>query len=194
MTPASVTDYDRDAVAKRTNKPAHSANRGGGKEESSSFGRSLRQQRELRKITLREVSEATKINIRYLEALERDEFQFLPGGAFTRGFIRSYARHIGIDEDEAINSYLYELRNQQEEAEPDADQPAKSGGDSVSTLMTHYEIAAGTDDRRRRRARILVVVLAVVVLAAAVAGVTLWLTGGFDSLGAIFSGSPGATK
>jgi cytoskeletal protein RodZ len=79
---------------------------------SLSFGEILRRERELRRIPLRDVSEATKINIRYLEALERNEFDFLPAGAFTRGFVRSYARFIGTDENEMINAYLYEVGQQ----------------------------------------------------------------------------------
>jgi cytoskeletal protein RodZ len=82
---------------------------------SLSFGECLRRERELRRISLRDVSEATKINIRYLEALERNDFTFLPAGAFTRGFIRSYARYIGTDENEMINAYLYELGVQEKE-------------------------------------------------------------------------------
>jgi cytoskeletal protein RodZ len=80
---------------------------------SLSFGEVLRRERELRRIPLRDVSEATKINIRYLEALERNEFDFLPAGAFTRGFVRSYARFIGADESEMINAYLFEVSLQE---------------------------------------------------------------------------------
>jgi cytoskeletal protein RodZ len=160
-------------VANKADKPAHSSPAGGGDDGSPSFGESLRRQRELRKISLREVSEATKINIRYLEALERNDFTFLPGGAFTRGFIRSYARHIGIDEDEAINAYLYELREQQSPEESPESEPGM-GQDGFTQILDHYEIAAGTDDRRRRRARVLVLVLALVLLAA-IAGGVIWL-------------------
>jgi cytoskeletal protein RodZ len=140
------------------------------------------------------VSEATKINIRYLEALERNEFTFLPGGAFTRGFIRSYARHIGIDEDEAINAYLYELHEQQAPDEGGAAEP-KPGQDTFTRILDHYEIAAGTDDRRRERARMVVVLIAVVLLAALVGGI-VWLVTSDVLAPAAISGwiAPGAVR
>lgn len=83
--------------------------------QMASFGDSLRRQRELRRISLREISESTKINVRYLEALERNDFTHLPGGAFTKGFIRAYARYIGADENEIINAFLFEVSRQQQE-------------------------------------------------------------------------------
>ncbi len=75
----------------------------------SSFGEELKRERELRDISLKEISEATKISIRFLEALEQDNFDILPGGVFNRGFIRAYARFIGIDGEEMVNAYLHEL-------------------------------------------------------------------------------------
>jgi len=77
-----------------------------------SFGKELRRERELRGIGLREVAEATKINIRYLEAMERDDFEHLPGGVFNRGFVRAYAQFIGVDPDAMVNSYLMEEQAQ----------------------------------------------------------------------------------
>ena len=73
-----------------------------------SFGEALKRERESRQISLREISEATKINIRYLEALEEDRFKSLPGGIFTRGFIRAYATFIGIDPEKTVGKYLAE--------------------------------------------------------------------------------------
>ena len=78
------------------------------------FGAELRRERELRGIPLREIAEATKINLRFLEALERDDFAGLPGGLFTRGFIRAYAHHIGADPDRLVNTYLYQVNQEQE--------------------------------------------------------------------------------
>jgi hypothetical protein len=75
----------------------------------ASFGETLKRERELREITLREVSEATKINIRYLEALEANRFENLPGGLFNKGFIRAYAAYIGLDGEAMVTSYLQEV-------------------------------------------------------------------------------------
>ena len=77
-----------------------------------SFGETLKRERELRQISLREISEATKINLRYLEALERDDFRHLPGGVFNKGFVRAFAQFIGIDADAMVTAYLDEERSQ----------------------------------------------------------------------------------
>jgi cytoskeletal protein RodZ len=79
----------------------------------ASFGESLKRERELREITLRQISEATKINLRYLEALEQNRFDALPGGLFNKGFIRAYAKYIGIDGEAMVDSYLQELKSRQ---------------------------------------------------------------------------------
>jgi cytoskeletal protein RodZ len=79
----------------------------------SSFGETLRRERELRQISLREIAEATKINLRYLDALERDDFRHLPGGVFNKGFVRAYAQFIGIDPETMVTAYLDEERRQQ---------------------------------------------------------------------------------
>lgn len=78
-----------------------------------SFGETLKRERELRQISLREIAEATKINLRYLEALERDDFRHLPGGVFNKGFVRAFAQFIGIDADAMVTAYLDEERSQE---------------------------------------------------------------------------------
>jgi cytoskeletal protein RodZ len=63
-------------------------------------------ERERRNISLEEISLSTKINIRYLTAIEQGHFEELPGGIICKGFLRAYARQIGMDEEQAINGYL----------------------------------------------------------------------------------------
>jgi cytoskeleton protein RodZ len=70
------------------------------------FGDNLRREREMRGITLTEISESTKISKRWLQALEEEQFSLLPGGVFNRGFVRAYARFLGISEDAAVADYL----------------------------------------------------------------------------------------
>jgi len=96
----------------------------------SSFGDELRRERELRRISLREVAEATKINLRYLEALERNDFEHLPGGIFNRGFVKAYAQFIGIDAETMVTAYIHEAQNQQ------ADERAPSSGTGRSVQHT----------------------------------------------------------
>jgi cytoskeletal protein RodZ len=71
-----------------------------------SFGSWLRQQREIREIALREIAETSKISLRYLEALEQDRFHLLPAPVFARGFLREYARYVGLDGDEVVNYFI----------------------------------------------------------------------------------------
>lgn len=74
----------------------------------TTFGEELRRERELRGISLREVAEATKINIRFLEALERNDFASLHGGLYNRGIVRAYCEFIGVDAEGMVNAYLLE--------------------------------------------------------------------------------------
>ena len=72
----------------------------------SAFGERLRRERQLRGISLDEIAAATKIGTRLLRALEEGQFELLPGGIFNKGYVRAYARHIGIDEERAVADYL----------------------------------------------------------------------------------------
>ena len=69
------------------------------------FGERLKRERELRGVSLDEVSVATRINTKYLEALETEQWDQLPGGVFNRGFIRTIARYLGMNEDGMISEY-----------------------------------------------------------------------------------------
>jgi cytoskeletal protein RodZ len=71
------------------------------------FGESLRKERELRGITLEDISAQTKVNIRFLEAIEHDDLSVLPAKAFAKGFLRSYARAVGLDEDLVLTNFEY---------------------------------------------------------------------------------------
>ena len=72
----------------------------------ATFGTRLRVEREQRGITLDQISRSTKIGTRFLQALEQDRFDQLPGGIFNKGFIRAYARFLGLDEEQAVSDYL----------------------------------------------------------------------------------------
>ena len=72
----------------------------------ASFGLRLKQEREKKSVTLDDISLTTKISTRMLRALEEERFDQLPGGIFNKGFIRAYARCLGMDEEQAIADYL----------------------------------------------------------------------------------------
>ena len=92
------------------------------------FGTWLRSQREARGVSLREIADSTRISLRYLEALEMDRFDALPAPVFARGFLREYARVVGLDADEVVNLFLVAANAGQspEEAAPPAPSRSKS--------------------------------------------------------------------
>jgi len=75
--------------------------------ELASFGEELRREREIRGISLKEIADATKISKRFLDAIERNDHRTLPAPVFTRGFIREYARYLGLSQDEIVNRYNF---------------------------------------------------------------------------------------
>jgi hypothetical protein len=77
------------------------------------FGEKLRKQREQQGIGLDAISDTTKISTRMLRALEDEHFDQLPGGVFNKGFVRAYARQVGLNEEEAIADYLAAVRESQ---------------------------------------------------------------------------------
>jgi cytoskeletal protein RodZ len=72
-----------------------------------SFGENLRRERELRGISLREIADDTRIGIRFLQALEQDRIDLLPGGIFRRTFVRQYANHLGLDAEKVVAEFIY---------------------------------------------------------------------------------------
>ena len=97
-----------------------------------SVGEELRRERLLRHVTLQEVAEATKISHNQLEALEQNDFARLPGGVYTRNFIRAYAKYIGASEESMINTYLLQVQQAQSAAEaaPAAEGEPRRGSDA----------------------------------------------------------------
>jgi cytoskeleton protein RodZ len=94
-----------------------------------SFGQHLRRERELRGVSRDEVCAATRIGPRFLDALENEQWELLPGGIFNRGFIRAIARFLGLDEDDLVAEYDLAITERQGDAPmPDvtpAPQPAR---------------------------------------------------------------------
>lgn len=74
------------------------------------FGEHLKREREMRGVSLEEVSAATRISTRFLEAIEKEQWEELPGGVFNRGFIRAIARFLGLDEDGLVAEYALETK------------------------------------------------------------------------------------
>src|SRR4051794_16481015 len=69
------------------------------------FGSTFKQAREAKGLTLGQIAGETRIGTRFLEAIEKEEFNLLPGGIFSRGFIRSYADRLGLDVEKTIAEF-----------------------------------------------------------------------------------------
>lgn len=78
-------------------------------------GERLKEARERQKVSLHVIAEKTNISVRFLDAIEKNQFDKLPGGIFTRGFIRSYAVQVGLDPDAAVAHFLADEPGAREE-------------------------------------------------------------------------------
>jgi cytoskeletal protein RodZ len=119
------------------------------------FGGKLRQARERRGISLRQIAATTKISAAALEALERNDISKLPGGIFSRAFVRSYAVEVGLDPDETVREFLDGFN---QEAAPTAE--------SVTASVPEEEVAF--ENRQRIAALMLKIGAGVIVVLAAV--------------------------
>jgi cytoskeletal protein RodZ len=77
------------------------------------FGESLKREREMRGVTIEEVSSATRIATRFLRAIEDEKWDQLPGGVFNRGFVRAVARYLGLDEENIVAEYTLAVGDRQ---------------------------------------------------------------------------------
>ena len=74
------------------------------------FGEHLRREREMRGVSLEEIAGATRISTRFLDALEKEAWDRLPGGVFNRGFVRTVARFLGLEEETLLAEYALATR------------------------------------------------------------------------------------
>jgi len=130
-------------------------------EPTVDFGTFLRQAREKRGISLQQVSVTTKISARVLDALERNDASKLPGGIFSRAFVRSYAREVGLEPELAVASFVAAF-------------PEESGAEEMPSATTAED--AETFESRRRVATTLVqlLVVSLVVVVLGLIYVTMW--------------------
>ena len=110
-----------------------------------SFGEKLKLEREKRKISLDEISSTTKIGTRMLQALEEEKFGQLPGGIFNKGFVRAYARVVGLDEDQAVADYL------QASGDAPVAKPETANRDGAPRDAASRDAAARDEDNRISR-------------------------------------------
>lgn len=119
----------------------------GGKRRMGSFGDRLKKEREQRGVTLEDISLNTKIGTRLLRALEDEKFDQLPGGIFNKGFVRAYARHLGLDEDQTIADYMEALGAGRPNPEPEA-LPIPAPVDRRDSTPSQRQVRGEQDDGR----------------------------------------------
>jgi cytoskeleton protein RodZ len=107
-----------------------------------SFGENLKREREKRNITLEQISQSTKIGTRMLQALEEDRFTQLPGGIFNKGFVRAYARCVGLDEDQTVTDYL-EASGDVPPVQPEVPAPEPVPRVEATTQLQHRQLPWG---------------------------------------------------
>ena len=122
----------------------------------SDFGTAMRRLREARGVSLRDIANTTKISVSALEALERNDMSRLPGGIFSRAFVRAYAVEVGIDPEETVRDFIVQF--------PD---------DSVTAGSPHEPRASYDPDEPVRRSP---VAIAAVVAISVLIGVILFFT------------------
>ncbi|MBS1792719.1 MAG: helix-turn-helix domain-containing protein [Acidobacteria bacterium] len=104
---------------------------------SLTLGEKLRQAREERGISISEVAEQTRISPHYLDSIENDDYRTLPGGIFNKGFVKSYAKYVGLDEQEALQDYARLISSQdgEQEDQPKTYRPEVLTDDRASSSM-----------------------------------------------------------
>lgn len=125
----------------------------------SDFGGKLRQARERRGVSLRQIAASTKISIAALEALERNDVSKLPGGIFSRAFVRSYAIEVGLDPEETVREFLERFHG---EPAPTAAATPPRVTDEESSFESQQRMAS--------------VLLKLVIISIPLAGVILYFT------------------
>jgi cytoskeletal protein RodZ len=115
------------------------------------FGARMRRAREAHGVSLRQIAETTKLSVRALEALERNDISLLPGGIFSRAFVRAYASEVGMDPEKTVRDFITQFPH-----------------DSVTIGSPHVPPDLDTEgEGRRRMLGIVAMVLALIVIVAA---------------------------
>ena len=126
------------------------------------FGGKLRQARERRGLSLRQIANSTKITASSLEALERNDISKLPGGIFSRAFVRSYAVEVGLNPDDTVREFLERFGQ--------GSQPSAEAGAVAAPIPEHERTY---HDEQRKAARTLAIIGVTVLLVVVVGVFTL---------------------
>ena len=122
----------------------------------SSLGAQLRRARTERNLSLRDISDQTRISRRYLEAIEADDYKNLPGGIFNRSFVKAFAKSVGFNEADAIRAY---------------ERTARAHGETPDELPTSRQPSRLYTDGETARSPLVTIILSVLILAVISLGV-----------------------
>jgi cytoskeleton protein RodZ len=106
------------------------------------IGSSLRAAREQRGLELADVERATRIRSRYLRALEDERFDLIPGLVYAKGFLRTYADHLGLDGERFVDELVSRLPREEDEAPLPAPRPIQRRGFRFPTHLAAAGVGA----------------------------------------------------
>lgn len=137
------------------------------------LGEDLKAARESKGISLKEISERTRISINFLKAIEEDNYSAIPGDVFVAGFLRSYARELGLKEKEVLARYRELRPPQEEQAAPQ--HPEKQGQQHKPRPSI---ISFGRGGEKEKGFPLWMIIVGGLIVAAVPAVISLYLTRG----------------
>ncbi|MBR4152948.1 MAG: DUF4115 domain-containing protein [Selenomonadaceae bacterium] len=138
-------------------------------------GYTLRQERERQNLSIEDIEQGTSIRVLYIEAIENGEYDKLPGTIYTKGFIKNYAKFLGLDADEMVKKFMGDIAelsgaNDPPVAEENPAQVAVKKTDTKSAKQEKKSLGYSIEEESRRPSSG-ILIIAAVVLIAALAGV-----------------------
>ena len=140
-------------------------------------GYTLRQERERQNLTINDIEEGTSIRSVYIEAIENGEYDKLPGTVYTKGFIKNYAKFLGMDAEAMTKEFANDLAELSgaAQAEEIKTEPAEKKPEPIPAKPEKKPLGYSVEENPRSNK---LIIAAVVLIAAVAGGVWSWLSGG----------------
>lgn len=139
---------------------------------TTGIGQRLREAREARGLQTSDVAQTLKITQRQIEAMEQESFDILPGASYARGFLRNYARFVGLNLDEEIRALV--LQNEDTVPARALYRVPEKGSNSIDWLATATPLHSGVRKKRGGVGRVLLFLLLLVLILVPVAAYFDW--------------------